>query len=75
MKGFENGILYYTKAVGEIEVNFPEDRAICQYCTYVRNEDSLKRWKCLLTGEYLLYPFNSIGSKCPLRLVEEVDHG
>lgn len=70
MKGLENGVLYYTKAKGEITVNFPEDKTICQWCPYCRNEDSLKRWKCLITGEYLLHPFHSIGNKCPLKLVE-----
>ena len=71
MKRFEGGILYYTKAQGKITVNFPEDKTVCQYCQYSRNEDSLKRWKCLITGEFLLYPFDTIGNECPLKLVEE----
>ncbi|WP_099206197.1 hypothetical protein [Scatolibacter rhodanostii] len=68
---FERGIKYYTKAEGSIKVNFPEDKTVCQYCPYARNEDSLKRWKCLLTGELLLYPFLSIGNECPLKLIDE----
>lgn len=31
-----------------------------------RNEDSLRRWKCLLTGEYLVYPFQGRGNECPV---------
>lgn len=70
MKRRETAILYYTKAKGEFIVNFPEDRTVCQYCQYCRNEDSLKRWKCLITGEYLLYPFDAIGNECPLKIME-----
>lgn len=69
-----SGVLYYTKAKGEVEVNFPEDKVVCQWCPYCRNEDSLRRWKCLLTGEYLVYPFVSIGNECPL-VVEGKEHG
>ena len=59
-------VSYYTKARGTVEVGFPEDRTVCQWCPFCRNEDSLRRWKCLLTGEYLVYPFVSIGNLCPL---------
>lgn len=71
MQGFENGVKFYTKAKGTISVSFPEDRTICQWCPYCRNEDSLRRWKCLLTGEYLVYPFQSVGNDCPLCIVKE----
>lgn len=66
-------VSYYTKAKGTVEVNFPENRVVCQWCPYCRNEDSLKRWKCLLTGEYLVYPFISLGNECPLEVKEEND--
>jgi len=71
MQGFENGVKFYTKAIGEIIVNFPENRTVCQWCPYCRNEDSLRRWKCLITGEYIVYPFDCIGDKCPLTLIKE----
>ena len=48
MKGFERGIGYYTRAQGVVKVAFPEDRTVCQWCKYARNEDSLKRWRCVL---------------------------
>lgn len=60
-----NGVSYYTKAYGTVCVYFPEDRVTCQWCLYVRNEDSLKRHRCLLTGEYLVYPFTERGNECP----------
>lgn len=68
----EKGVKFYTKAVGTVTVYFPEDRSVCNQCRYCRNEDSLKRWKCLLTDEYLLYPFVSVGNDCPLVCVGEV---
>lgn len=68
---FEKGVSWYTKARGVVVVHFPEDKTVCQWCPYCRNEDSLRRWKCLLTGEYLVYPFDSIGNQCPLVLEEQ----
>ena len=61
---------YYTLAHGAVAVYFPEDKTTCQWCPYVRNEDSLKRHKCLLTGEYLPYPFTARGNECPLTIEE-----
>lgn len=70
-KAPEGGVGYYTKGHAVVEVNFPEDKIICQWCPYCRNEDSLKRWRCLLTGEYLVYPFISRGNDCPIILDEK----
>jgi len=67
----KNCVTYYTDGTATVTVHFPEDRTVCQYCPYCRNEDSLKRWKCLLTDEYVLYPFVSVGNKCPI-IFEEV---
>ena len=66
MGGVKGEVLYYTTGVATVVVNFPEDRVVCQWCPYCRNEDSLKRWKCLLTDEYLVYPFQGRGNECPV---------
>jgi hypothetical protein len=72
MSKLDRGVSYYTQGVATIVVPFPEDMTFCQWCPYVRNEDSLKRHKCLLTGEYLPFPFTSRGNQCPV-VFEEVD--
>ena len=64
----EDGVAYYTCGTAVLRVCFPEDRAVCQWCPYVRGEDSLKRHRCLLTGEYLPKPFTSRGAECPVKL-------
>ena len=69
MKG--NGVRYYTRATAAITINFPEDRTVCQWCLFCRNEDSLRRWKCMLSGEYLVYPFLTVGNQCPLVFEEK----
>lgn len=66
MSGVKAAVLYYTTGAATVVVNFPEDRTVCQWCPYCRNEDSLRRWKCLLTGEYLVYPFQGRGNECPI---------
>ena len=65
------GVSFYTWGTAHIAVPFPEDLTQCQWCPYVRNEDSLKRHKCLLTGEYLPFPFTSRGNQCPITFEEE----
>ena len=61
---------YYTDAVATVTVHFPEDMVVCQWCPFCRGEDSLRRWKCLLTGELLVYPFDALGCRCPLEVEE-----
>lgn len=68
---FEKGVSYYTKIPVHIIISFPENMTFCQWCRFCRNEDSLKRWKCLLTDEYLAKPFTSIGVDCPIWQVKE----
>ncbi len=67
---FERGVSYYTKAVGMVQVSFPEDKTLCQFCPYCRDEIGLKRAKCLLTGEILAHPFVGVGGRCPLEIIE-----
>lgn len=62
---------YYTTGTATLAIHFPEDRVVCQWCPYCRNEDSLRRWKCLLTGEYLVYPFQGRGNECPIESEEK----
>lgn len=68
------GVSYYTRGTASLFVYFPEDKTTCQWCPYVRTEDSLKRYRCLLTGEYLPYPFTARGNECPV-IFEEEQHG
>lgn len=68
------GVSYYTHGTATLPVFFPEDKTVCQWCPYVRTEDSLKRHRCLLTGEYLVYPFTSRGNECPV-VFEEDENG
>jgi hypothetical protein len=65
-----NGVSYYTVGVASLDVYFPEDHTTCNWCPYVQAQESLKRHKCLLTGEYLLYPFTGRGNNCPVRMIE-----
>lgn len=64
----KNGVDFYTTGHAVVTVHFPEDKVILPVVPFCRNEDSLRRWKCLLTGEYLVYPFQSVGNECPVVL-------
>ena len=73
--GMGKAVTYYTWGTATLRVPFPEDMTRCQWCPYVRNEDSLKRHRCLLTGEYLPFPFTSRGNECPIILDEGDENG
>ena len=66
MSDLKQGVLYYTSGYATVPVHFPGDKTTCNWCFYARNEDSLKRHRCLLTGEYLPYPFTARGNECPI---------
>lgn len=69
----DEGVDFYTWGSATLAIPFPEDMTRCQWCPYVRNEDSLKRHRCLLTGEYLPFPFTSRGNQCPIIFEEGKD--
>lgn len=61
-----DAITWYETGTATLAVPFPNGKTVCQWCPYVRTEDSLKRHRCLLTGEYLMFPFTSRGNECPV---------
>lgn len=65
------GVTYYTTGTLNMPVPFPEDKLVCQWCPFCRGEDSLKRCKCLCTGEFLPYPLTSRGNMCPIEFESE----
>ena len=67
----EDGVRFYTWGHASLAIPFPNDLTVCQWCPYVRNEDSLKRHKCMLTGEYQPFPFTNRGNECPIIFTEE----
>ena len=71
----ERIVQFYTWGTAVLRVPFPEDMTQCQWCPFVRNEDSLKRHRCLLTGEYLPFPFTSRGNECPVVIDNEEEDG
>ena len=64
----KRGVAYYTKAVGMIEVSFPESRVFCMFCPLCYSA-GLDRAKCSLTGEFM------VGRDCILHIVEEERNG
>lgn len=68
-----NAVTWYTSGRVSLPVYFPEDRAVCQWCPYVRTDEPVKRQRCVLTGELLVYPFTARGNECPVILEEDKD--
>lgn len=75
MSEFPDGIPYYTRLELRIQISFPKDKVVCQYCRlFCRAEENFKRYSCRLTDEWLLDPFHERGQMCPLTYTEEEEH-
>ncbi len=64
-------VAFYKTGVASIAVNFPNGDAVCRWCPFIRYDESLRRHRCLFTGEYLPFPVESLGNECPIVFEEE----
>ena len=70
---FKNGVLWFTKGTANIQVNFPEDKVMCQYCPFCRSENDLKRFWCRLTNTMIYNPFiPELPENCPVEFTGEI---
>ena len=69
-----NSVLHYTKGVAAVEIGFPNNDTVCQWCRFCYSEYGLDRARCRLTDEVLRFPFSERGSKCPI-VFQEDEHG
>ena len=67
-----NSVDYYSQRTAEITVSFPEDYIRCQYCRFLKYEYEFKKYRCIDTGELILYPFETVGSECKFGYEESV---
>lgn len=68
-----DNVYFYTELKGEIHVYFPNGKEVCQYCKYIKSNSDLKRFKCILTEEYIINPFSERGHFCPLNKEEQIN--
>lgn len=66
-----NCVKFYKTGTAHIKVHFPNGETICRWCPYIRYDESLRRHRCLFTGEYLLFPMDTMGDKCPVQFESE----
>lgn len=69
----EKSVRFYTTGTVTTHVHFPNGETVCRWCPYVRHDESLRRHRCLFTGEYLLFPMDARGLDCPVILDEGMD--
>ena len=72
----QSGVQGYVTGTATVTVNFPIDLhgnldINCRQCWYFRRTYST----CGLNGQVCEYPDKYIGSRCPLKFVEEDDDG
>jgi len=61
---------FYTKGVASVEVNFPNDDVRCFNCEYCFT-DNMKRERCRLMFDKLIFDANSRHEDCPIKFKEE----
>ena len=70
---FEDGIAFYTEAVVNKSVFFPEKEVRCQYCEFCRAEKDLERFWCRLTNDMIYNPYSAVlPTSCPLVFAEDI---
>lgn len=74
MANFDSGVKHYIKAKATVEVSFPVDfkgnaDISCYQCYYFRRTYQT----CGLNGQICEYPNNYVGSKCPLKINENME--
>lgn len=67
----ENCVTFYKTGVASVAVHFPNGDTVCRWCPFIRYDEPFKRCRCLLTGEYLPYPMESMGVQCPVNFEKE----
>lgn len=69
---FDNGVQWFTIMSLEMNVSFPEDDVVCDWCPFIRHNDGLDRDKCALTEE-IIFSRKLRGYHCPLRIINKVE--
>ena len=64
-------VLHYTNGIATIEVGFPNDDTVCQWCKFCYSEYGLDRARCRLTDEVQRFPCTERGVKCPVTVEED----
>ena len=71
---FDNGVQWFTIANLDINISFPEDDFVCDWCPFLRHYDSLDRDKCAITEE-IIYSRKLRGYNCPLKFLNTTKEG
>lgn len=75
-KGKGRQVSEYAKGKVEITVCFPNCEVVCAHCGYFLDyEREFRRFRCKLTHEQILDPYNYIGADCPLVFTEDKKDG
>lgn len=61
-----NQVTWYKTGYATIPVSFPNGQCTCNLCPFVRFDEPHRRHRCVLTDEYLLFPFDGRGNLCPV---------
>jgi len=69
-----NGIERYTKGVASVPVHFPEGKANCRHCTFMRYVDYRKTYYCILSEGYIdISELDRRPVHCPITMNERTE--
>ena len=68
MAKYDRATMRYVTVEYPLTINFPADKVICDYCPLCKAENAGTRFRCLETGEILIFHNVDYGLRCPLPL-------
>ena len=63
-----NGVNEYV--TGALQISFPGEHPVCATCPLLERRHGIQ-FKCIFTGEILIYPHDEIGRLCPIKFEED----
>ena len=68
-RDFQDGVRFYTPALLNEYVHFPENQLMCKWCPYCKQTSVRDVYMCIVTRD-TLYNTDRLGENCPL-IIEE----
>lgn len=76
LKDFPNGVKRFSKGRAIVDIFFPDEKEICQYCRFCYAEKELERFRCRITPTHQIIPnpFVERAAFCPIVEIERKDN-
>lgn len=65
----DNAVDFYTEGMVKMRICFPNGKADCRHCPFIRHREAFGLYQCALTDELIeKYELDKRGAHCPVEL-------